>query len=114
MQDSAYPPVVNLADFRARRPGPAGPRPLTKKELAAELGCSVRTIERWQQDPTFPVERYYDGAMVRYRLASAQAWLQTRTLPSAPHERGARPGAKPRSGRTSSREARRDRRPGRL
>lgn len=81
MQHAGYPQhkasVLDLARARTRRH--AGSRTVTKRELAAELGCSTSTIDRWQREPSFPVIRPYGkGLMVRYRAAEVRAWRANR------------------------------------
>jgi excisionase family DNA binding protein len=72
--------VVDLAAERARR-GPRTERLLTKADVAAHFGVSVRTIERWTRDRGFPCARPFAGGSVRYRLADCEAWLRSGGAP---------------------------------
>jgi hypothetical protein len=47
---------------------------LTKQELAAELGCEIRTLDRWDALGIGP-PRTHVGRKVLYRRASVHKWL---------------------------------------
>jgi hypothetical protein len=70
----------------------AGPRLLTKRQLAAELGRSTRWVELRMREG-LPVEpRRTPGEHTRFDLHAVRAWLDTRAerLPVALEERVAR------------------------
>ena len=47
---------------------------LTREELAAELGCNPRTLDRWHVLGMGP-RRTLVGRKILYRRASVQRWL---------------------------------------
>jgi hypothetical protein len=53
---------------------------LTKQELAAELGCEMRTLDRWYVLGVGP-PRTHVGRKVLYRRASVQKWLAAQEEP---------------------------------
>ena len=54
---------------------------LTKQELAAELGCEMRTLDRWDTLGIGP-PRTHVGRRVLYRRASVQKWLAAQEEPA--------------------------------
>jgi hypothetical protein len=50
---------------------------LTREELAAELGCNPRTLDRWYVLSMGP-PRTLVGRKILYRRASVHAWLRGR------------------------------------
>ena len=56
---------------------------LTKQELAAELGCEMRTLDRWDTLGIGP-PRTHVGRKVLYRRASVQKWLAAQEEPGKP------------------------------
>ena len=65
--------VVSLAAHRAGRD--TGELWLSKRELAAHLGFSTRTIDRWVKDG-LPCARF--GTRLRFQRTVAEAWLRER------------------------------------
>lgn len=53
--------------------------PLTKPELAARWGVSVRWIEERQRHDGLPVQKDAASRLVRYDLAEVEAWRARRT-----------------------------------
>ena len=53
---------------------------LTKRELAAELGREMRTLDRWDALGVGP-PRTHVGRKVLYRRASVQKWLAAQEEP---------------------------------
>lgn len=50
---------------------------LTKRQLADELGVSVRWIEYRMKEPGFP-RHEWTARMVRFRYSEVVRWLETR------------------------------------
>lgn len=50
---------------------------LRREELAKELGCSPRTIDRWQALRKGP-PRVYVGRTILYHVESVREWLRSR------------------------------------
>ncbi len=51
---------------------------ITRKELARELGKSVRTLDRWHLRRIGP-PRTLAGSSILYNKSKVLAWLETRT-----------------------------------
>ena len=50
---------------------------ITREELAAELGCNPRTLDRWEVLSVGP-PRTHVGRKILYRHASVKKWLASR------------------------------------
>ena len=62
---------------------------ITRKDLAAQLGRSVRSLERWEEERTGPdVTRV--GRSVLYRVDSVRDWLRSREQPMIANKRRGR------------------------
>jgi predicted DNA-binding transcriptional regulator AlpA len=46
----------------------------SQRQLAAHLGCSIATLQRWRRIGTGPEYRRI-GAAIRYRVDDVRAWL---------------------------------------
>jgi excisionase family DNA binding protein len=53
-------------------------RLLSRKELAAALGVSTRTVDRWIREGTGPPATLLPGGRRRWRWGDVQAWLRER------------------------------------
>jgi excisionase family DNA binding protein len=51
---------------------------LSRKELAAALGVSTRTVDRWIRDGEGPPATLLPGGRRRWRWGDVQAWLRER------------------------------------
>jgi excisionase family DNA binding protein len=51
---------------------------LSRKELAAALGVSSRTVDRWIHDGTGPPATVLPGGRRRWRWGDVQEWLRRR------------------------------------
>ncbi len=51
---------------------------LSRKELAAALGVSPRTVDRWIREQTGPPAVVLPSGRRRWRWGTVQAWLQQR------------------------------------
>jgi predicted DNA-binding transcriptional regulator AlpA len=69
--------MSNVIQFPARRSVAAGVL-LTKRELAARWGVSVRWIEERQRRDGLPVQKDAPSRLVRYDLAEVEAWRARR------------------------------------
>ena len=72
--------ALNCGDFVRMLKGgrPIRARDLISiKDLAAELGVSVRTLRRWNKLPDAP-QRFKQSRRLMYRRADVQHWLERR------------------------------------
>jgi excisionase family DNA binding protein len=53
-------------------------RLLSRKELAAALGVSTRTVDRWIRDGEGPPATLLPGGRRRWRWGDVEAWLRQR------------------------------------
>jgi excisionase family DNA binding protein len=53
-------------------------RLLSRKELAAVLGVSTRTVDRWIRDGEGPPATLLPGGRRRWRWGDVEAWLHHR------------------------------------
>lgn len=59
-------------------------KPLTIKDAAEEIGCSVSALKRWEKEPGFPVPRRSD-TWKKWRVYTHEdvkritAWLEARS-----------------------------------
>lgn len=53
----------------------------TKKDLAAHLGVSIRTIEKWMID-TPPIPHYKKRGSVRFKIAEVEEHFKSKDLTS--------------------------------
>jgi predicted DNA-binding transcriptional regulator AlpA len=51
---------------------------LSRKELAAALGVSTRTVDRWIQEQTGPPATLLPSGRRRWRWGDVEAWLRQR------------------------------------
>ena len=56
---------------------------ITREELAAELGCNPRTLDRWEVLGMGP-PRTHVGRRILYKRASLHKWLAACEHPQAP------------------------------
>jgi len=56
---------------------------LRREELAKQLGCSARTIDRWQALREGP-PRVHVGRTILYSIQSVREWLRSREQQSSP------------------------------
>jgi len=69
---SMEPDMINNPDIRT--PDPV----LSKAAVAALLGVSQSTIDRWSRDGLFPPKLRLGPARVGWRQTSVEAWLAQR------------------------------------
>lgn len=60
---------------------------LRREELAKQLGCSARTIDRWQALREGP-PRVHVGRTILYNVESVREWLRSREQQSPSIKRG--------------------------
>ena len=60
---------------------------LRREELAKQLGCSARTIDRWQALREGP-PRVHVGRTILYNVESVRAWLRSREQQSSSMKKG--------------------------
>jgi excisionase family DNA binding protein len=79
LEARAMTEVLDLtAARRQRRRGPRTEQLVTKKEIAARLEVSERTIERWMAEREFPFYKPFEGGSVRFEVRECDAWLVRR------------------------------------
>lgn len=57
---------------------------VTRKELAAEFGCNLRTVARWLDDGMPVAQRGVGGRASLYNLAECRRWVAARNAAAAP------------------------------
>ncbi len=62
---------------------------LTPRDLAKQLGVSLRTLSRWHAQRTGP-RRVTNGRLILYRATSVRDWLDARESQATRPERKAR------------------------
>lgn len=76
-------------DMRSRTNGSLRDDYYTRKELADELGTSVRTLDRWHAHREGP-PRTAKGKLVLYRREAVRDWLETldaQPVPPGSHDK---------------------------
>jgi transposase len=67
--------VIDFQQARARRVARANEPWLSKREIAAHFGVSVRTITRWMQDG-MPYRKRYEQAHPRFQISRCEEWME--------------------------------------
>lgn len=63
-------------DFSATRTRQEGLGVVTREEMAATLGVSEDTVQRWEERESLPVEKV--GAQNFYRIEDVRKWLRAK------------------------------------
>lgn len=69
--------VLDLQAARARREARVNERWVSKRQVAAHFGVSVRTVENWMRAGLPHVKRFEHGH-VKFKLSVCDEWFQGR------------------------------------
>jgi excisionase family DNA binding protein len=68
--------VIDFQQARARRVARANEPWVGKPEIAAHLGVSLRTVERWMAERGLPFRKRFEHGVVRFRVSEVDEWME--------------------------------------